>query len=349
MAAPTFSPAQIEAFVVSLEGAELARIVTILFFCLTIYEYLITLDQEIEYFWAGAWTSSRILFFLNRYLSPMISVVTIMCFSPSNPSKQVSIDTLLTVNFTYSSLQFCTKTIQAAFLLNITGICIIQGIHVVRVWYIFCDSRRIRILILGGFVTSIITSLYFIYITAQGVDILTYPTTLHLIGCHVARPQHFWRSFFPSLILHTFLYILTAYRALRNRRIFKQAPVMKRLVRDGGLFYFVVFFSVGFASVGSFLHDPRINIPATLSSFLLASTSIATSRLLFSIHSLAAHVGSDSAWLLNNAELSRVGWKQGAHEGEIIIERFSADDDDDEESAKSVRSIKMSRVGVFEW
>ncbi|KAF8899373.1 hypothetical protein BD779DRAFT_1488474 [Infundibulicybe gibba] len=244
----------------------------------------------------------------------------------------------------HSSIQLCADTLQAAFLLDIVGVTIIQGIHVIRVWYIFYDSKRVRVLILGSFMASFITSLYFILASASDARIVPF----FQMGCFTQGIKQFWRIFLPSLVLHTFLYILTVYRALRNRRAFKRAPIMKRLVRDGGLFYFVIFISVSVVSIGSFLRDPRINTPAVFSSFHLASTSIATSRLLFSIHSLAAHIGSDSAWLLNNAELSRVGWKQGAHEGEIIVERCSAYDDDDEESAKSVHPVKISRVGVFE-
>ena len=54
------------------------------------------------------------------------------------------------------------------------------------------------------------------------------------------------------------------------------------------------------------------------------------SRVMFSIHSLAAKLGSDSAWLLTHAQLTRVEWRMGAHEGEIIIERDASCDNDDD-------------------
>lgn len=89
-------------------------------------------------------------------------------------------------------------------------------------------------------------------------------------------------------------------------------------------------------------------------SYLLATTSIAVSRVMLSIHSIAAHLGSDTAWLLNNVELSRVGWRQGATEGEIIVDRWTDDyDDDDLESTYGpaadgrTSALKMSRVGTF--
>ncbi|KAG6860828.1 hypothetical protein C0995_007159 [Termitomyces sp. Mi166 len=41
-------------------------------FTLIIYEYFITLDKEIQYFWSGRWTPSRVLYLVNRYLPPII-------------------------------------------------------------------------------------------------------------------------------------------------------------------------------------------------------------------------------------------------------------------------------------
>jgi len=88
---------------------------------------------------------------------------------------------------------------------------------------------------------------------------------------------------------------------------------------------------------------------------MLTTTSIAVTRVMLSIHSLAHKLGSDSAWLLNNVELSRVGWRRGTHEGELIIERNTIYADNDQESVShsiskgSVRSLlKETRVGVYD-
>lgn len=44
---------------------------------------------------------------------------------------------------------------------------------------------------------------------------------------------------------------------------------------------------------------------------------------MLSIKSLAATAHVDPGWLLNHAELSRVHWRQGATEGEIVVEVLS--------------------------
>ena len=84
---------------------------------------------------------------------------------------------------------------------------------------------------------------------------------------------------------------------------------------------------------------------------MLASTSIAMSRVLFSIHSLAAKLGSDTAWFLSNGELSRAGWRLGAHEGELIIERDTRLSDDAyglKGGHHSPTDLRVTRVGEYD-
>jgi len=41
---------------------------------------------------------------------------------------------------------------------------------------------------------------------------------------------------------------------------------------------------------------------------------------MLSIQSVADRLGYDESWVLNNIELSRVSWRKGSHDGEIIVE-----------------------------
>ncbi|KAJ7045225.1 hypothetical protein C8F04DRAFT_1068137 [Mycena alexandri] len=320
--------------IASFQGAENARIILIALFSLTVYEWVMTLDEEIRYFWTGCWGMSRILFLVNRYLNPIISVLALVCFSLPDPS-----------------IQFCKRGIRTLFVISIVALGVVQAMLVVRVWYLFSQSRLTRMAMIASFALTNIISLYFAVWAGIQLDVTANLAHFHIAGCRASRPPKFWRLYLPSLVLHTVLYSLTAFRALKNRRIFKDAPILKRLVRDGGFFYFVVFISVLFTAIGSFLQQyPTINVPAIFSNFTVATTSIAASRVMLSIHSLAAKLGSDSAFLLNNIELSRVPWRRGATEGEIIVDRFGRqpDDEDDEESGSpsmSVASLKTSRVG----
>ncbi|RPD70653.1 hypothetical protein L226DRAFT_222885 [Lentinus tigrinus ALCF2SS1-7] len=43
-----------------------------------IYEYILTLDLEVEYFWESRLTAATVLFFGNRYTNILISVCSIL-------------------------------------------------------------------------------------------------------------------------------------------------------------------------------------------------------------------------------------------------------------------------------
>jgi len=51
-----------------------------------------------------------------------------------------------------------------------------------------------------------------------------------------------------------------------------------------------------------------------------AATSAAMSRLMFSIRSLSAFLGTDPEWILSNLEMSRIQWTKGARDGELWVE-----------------------------
>ncbi|KAF5337743.1 hypothetical protein D9758_016035 [Tetrapyrgos nigripes] len=228
--------------------------------------------------------------------------------------------------------EVCHKSIQFLFVMNVIALAAVQAMLILRVWYLFSDQKWIQYSMILCFVACNVLSLYFTIMASQNLKLLNGTIfDLGKHGCRASRPPNFYRMFMPSLGLHTMLYALTAIRALRNRQIFSHAPVLKRLIRDGGLFFFVVFATVTFTAVGSFLTQlPRINITVIYSNYLLSLTSIAMSRIMFSIHSLASNLGSSTEWLLSNVELSRVGWRKGRNENEIIVERRCAGPDDED-------------------
>ncbi|KAJ6601044.1 hypothetical protein DFH09DRAFT_900529 [Mycena vulgaris] len=306
---------------------------------------LLSARHQMTYFWTGPWGMSRILFLVNRYLSPAISVLMLVC-----NCKFYSLPRFCN-SYDLNNSSSCKRGIQALFVLSIVALGVVQAMLIVRVWYLFSQSRWTRTVMIAAFAATNILSLYFAIVEVIELDVT--PHLPGINGCRATRPRNFWRLFLPSLVLHSVLYCMTGYRALKNRRIFKKAPILKRLVRDGGFFYFVVFISILFTAIGSFFHQyPSINVPAIFSNFAVATTSIAASRVMLSIHSLAAKLGSDSAWLLNNIELSRVPWRRGATDGEIIVDRFGGDRDEEEDDrdelgspSTSVASLKTSRVG----
>jgi len=280
-----------------------------------VYDYFLTLDDEIRYFWTGKWSMSRVLYLLNRYLPPVSLTLGMISFLAPG-----------------LSIEFCDRTIRTCFILDVIAMAVAQAVLVLRIWHLYRHSRAAQILAVTSFVICVvaegvtlglsIVDLHSEIIVAPGVYLLE-------IGCKALPPPTLWRMFVPHFVLHTICYLFTAYRGIRSRSIAAEAaPLMRRLLRDGGILYFVVFFSVGFSTVGAAMTNrPLINFPAIYSSFVLSMTSICISRVMLGIRSLAAELISDPAWLLNNAELSRVCWKKGPNAGELIVNVGDADDD----------------------
>ena len=62
-------------------------------------------------------------------------------------------------------------------------------------------------------------------------------------------------------------------------------------------------------------------------SFLLTVSSVSVSRLMLNLGSLAGHLDTDPDTLLSTAELSRITWRRGAHDGEIIVDIDTVEDE----------------------
>ncbi|KAF8971772.1 hypothetical protein BDZ97DRAFT_2054495 [Flammula alnicola] len=302
----------------SLVGAEVARVLSIAIFALTVYDYAITIDDEIFYFWTGPFSISHCLFFFNRYVPASIILLAIIAFT---------------------------------------------AILITRVWFLFPGEKVIQFGLLFSFIISLSISFIFVYVSADQLTVLPAEGIL-VPGCLAHRPSSFWRIYLPSLVLHTGLYILTAYQAVTNRDCWKQANLRKQLLRDGGIFYLIVLCmssdpsslphlynvgrsstlgSVGLTSIGSFLTQfPIINTPAVFSPIVLATTSIATNRVMFSLRAITTNVGSSFEWLpMENPSLSVIldRHPETPYAAKSRIPTF-----DDEERGGGVRRIFM-RVG----
>ncbi|KZP20642.1 hypothetical protein FIBSPDRAFT_891737 [Athelia psychrophila] len=284
----------------TLLGSETARYVGIVAFVVLVYDHLLTLDEEIKYFWTGKWTMSRLFYFL-----------------------------------------FCKGSLRMLFTLTVICMLVAEAVLVLRIWYLYRHSPMARLLVILCFCGSVAASFTLLYYTAQYLNPVTLVipgVTLHYVGCMTPPPPKIWALFIPALVLHTILYLFTAYRGVRNRSVVAEAaPIMSRLLRDGGMLYVIVLVSVGFATVGSAVDDPTIRLPIIYSNIMLSLTSTVVSRIMLSIRSLAAELTSNpSSVLLNNTELSRVQWRKGNHAGDILVDMGTRRDHDQKPEAVGI-------------
>jgi len=202
---------------------------------------------------------------------------------------------------------------------------VIQGILVVRVFYMFEHSLVARVIIASTYLGAIAATIALEIQLFK--DILLVRTlsalaeVVHLVGCPVVTETGFWHLYIPAFTLHSVLYIFTFIRVLGSDGS-PQALLIKRLHRDGGYFYLVVIVTVAYSEIGTGLsHTPGINIPAVFANFLMAATATSVSRVMLSFHDLAEHLRNDPNRLghINSIPLNRVNWRKGSRDGEFLV------------------------------
>ncbi|KAI0801418.1 hypothetical protein C8Q74DRAFT_490241 [Fomes fomentarius] len=326
----------------SLEGLERARYLCIAATFLILYDMALTIGDEVEYFWKGSWTPSRILYFL-----PVESILS-----------SRSINTLHTGLLWPEPVRRgdCSGLIHTTFLCTIFAVGVVQAVIVLRICYVYSKNNVARFSMIGCFVACTISTLVIYGLVWHDIDPVALDLPgLKLTGCSAPPSREVWKVFAPNLVLHTILYLATTIPAFDMRRRGKKSQLMDRLVRDGGALYSTIFAAAMFSTVGSLARTPLVTIPAVYSNLLPALASVAVSRLMLSIRSLAAQLSLEPDWLLNHTELGRVNWKPGSRDGELIVEIDNGDDDvelttveEDSPTSKRVYAPVLSRVGVLE-
>ncbi|KAK1229939.1 hypothetical protein PQX77_006985 [Marasmius sp. AFHP31] len=211
--------------------------------------------------------------------------------------------------------------IKTVYMLSVVCLATVQVVLVIRVWHLFPHSKTIRVVAVASSVLAVIVSTVFVVLTFPLIIVPDQKFSPNQSGCSIPPPYNFWRIFLPALILHTLLFMFTCLRAIRTPKVFRDAPLMRRLLRDGGIFYFVIMAVVGFCAIGAFfINFPAINLPATYSNIITTVSSVAISRLMLNIRSLAERLGYDERWIFSNVEIGRLNWKKGAREGEITVD-----------------------------
>ncbi|KAK7036005.1 hypothetical protein R3P38DRAFT_2910148 [Favolaschia claudopus] len=266
---PSLSPIEL-AFTIGhvVEGRSFALASFVLF----LWDYLITLDGEAQYFWGGHWSISRILFLCNRYYTLALLAFRILVdFHPGLfPS------------------EFCDIALRINFPLNLAALAIIQGILILRLWYLFQKSRTARYILVAVFFCC----------TAGSIAILAlqFPRLhSHLVKmpkrglsfCADPPPSPFWMVFLPSFALHGVLSLFMLIRVVHNIRTARNVPLLKRCLRDGGFLYMLIFFSVAFSISAAIVGvSPSVGVVAMFSNFMLALLSICVSRVILHLSGL---------------------------------------------------------------
>ncbi|KAG2360165.1 hypothetical protein BDR07DRAFT_1378179 [Suillus spraguei] len=207
---------------------------------LIFYDHLITIDQEMSWFWSGKWSISRFLFFSVKTFYIFVLLVSLM------ESVYRYAIYLRSILFYYGNVGFSLRKV----IIRCTGVGHIDTSHksrqleiiltpvdlsaalAMRVWYLFTRSRVMQ---------NAVIAFAFICMTLTVVFAAETPDTRQqgiLPACNYAvNQQTAWRMYFPPVTLHIALYGLTIYKMLTTTRIGEIRGLKGMIIDEGAHLY----------------------------------------------------------------------------------------------------------------
>lgn len=272
-------------------------------FTLVVYDHAITFAEEIDFFWCGPWSASKMLYLGVRYLAA--TQVFLVFFTNIKNISSPAADQLFIVDYLLAFV--------------VMGLC--QCVVTLRVWHLFHRSQIIRWFAAAVFISSVIGTAIVGSISFHGVKNV-YETTNSSTNSN-ENPPVIFTIYLPSLIVHTVMFSLTMFRFCASSRALQERGIFHRFLKEGMFMYAFAAGTLLYEIISLSLDNPKnitVYYPALGGGLAVGTTVVSVCRAMLSIRSLAATYHVDPAWLLNHAELSRVQWRRGASEGEIYVE-----------------------------
>ncbi|KAL4072329.1 hypothetical protein J3A83DRAFT_3018682 [Scleroderma citrinum] len=203
----------------------------------------------------------------------------------------------------------CFITICFAIACTALSLSVNQAILALRVWYMFGRSPTAQyILCLCYIICKLCT------VVAMGMIMNHLQTGMPISsvpGCSsVNFPPSTWVMYVPSAVMHVILFAFTVAKSMDKkwRSVPLRTPLVVRLLRDGALIFLIATVSAIFTAVGAAMNRPDVHYPANFSNMSLVINSVAVSRLMLGLRSLASKVAREPQMILNPTELGRVRW-----------------------------------------
>ncbi|KAF8556007.1 hypothetical protein OG21DRAFT_1409977, partial [Imleria badia] len=180
-----------------------------------------------------------------------------------------------------------------------------------RIWFLFSRKPAVKIFAVFLPIATFVTSALLVALQWNSIQST-------LLNPPLSAASSFAWAYVPSLVFHSVLFALKVYRFLTSSVRMKTDTLLWGLhkrVPSASLLFGVVDLSMAEPS-----QLPVSRQPLALILPIVTAIVVSVCRVMLSIRSVAATAHVDPEWLLNHAELSRVYWRQGNVDGEIIVE-----------------------------
>ncbi|KAG2137525.1 hypothetical protein DEU56DRAFT_980724 [Suillus clintonianus] len=222
--------------------------------------------------------------------------------------------TLFKVYFGNVGFHVCGVLSYVALVLGIFTLIINEAALAMRVWYLFTRKRFLQHAVV---VLTLACMILTVALVASIPD--TRPQDVPSACDFANNPRTEWRMFLPPVALHVMLYGLTLYQLLSISGEIRELTSM--LIDEGAHLYLLSTMALVYGLIGTTMPDnANAFFPATYSALVQVVMSVAVSRAMLILRNLAARLHVDPGWLLSYSELSRINYRQGLHDGELLVE-----------------------------
>ncbi|KAJ6491991.1 hypothetical protein C8R45DRAFT_190354 [Mycena sanguinolenta] len=228
--APTgIPPVVLEQIIALVTNTRTSRTCELALDFLYLYDYVTTLDQEVELMWFKPMSFMKVLFFLNRYVPLVAGFVNASIFLNESP-------TTLTASVRGHWFKFQIGTALA-----------VSAILVIRTWAIYNRSKLLIVIlgIIGCLQLAASSTIVGISIT-RGIP--SAEPGPGVFVCAITTPPYFAAYWIPISTFEVTLFVLTLIKGVEN---FRQTNVsvfsgksgqalLKILVRDSIIYFFII-------------------------------------------------------------------------------------------------------------
>jgi len=187
------------------------------------YDVFLSFEREVQLVWCGRWGLPTVLYLVNRYgvaLQACLNLVAVLDW-------QLDLDSCYTWNL------FSNWSIPVVMM-------IVEALLAMRVMALYFNNRWVVLFLWLWWLCAAAAMLAMMGVSLVGTIAVASPAPPTL-GCQIqGSVSDYWALWVPSLVFETTVASLTLARAISYRTMITDIPIMRVLVRDGFLYFFVI-------------------------------------------------------------------------------------------------------------
>ncbi|KAJ6501495.1 hypothetical protein C8R47DRAFT_1107536 [Mycena vitilis] len=266
-------------------------------YVLFIYDHILTFSEEVDKMWTQPLTLASLLFYLNRYMTHGQFIILQVAFFE-----------------TTWSVSMCERYVKFPGATTLCLVTIAELTLILRVYALYLSSKRVLIFLLSALMTQIILMAWALHFGIRT------PLPPGFPGCVLTAIDPFFGAFWAAPIAtDTCIFLLTLWRTIRYQRRHGKITSMDIILRDGIMYFFVIFGVNLMNCLIYFIAPP--DLKAMGASFSQIMTAIMISRLHLNLRRTSGSMNSTMLPAMQFAARSALGGSTLAQDETPIAEK----------------------------